>query len=170
MPSAFLFAANSAQSSASCSEEGGFGAVEVVVLNEFPDGFRYQIADGEPARNPFPDFRGRNIEPPLERAHAVRDEVRPAPEDDELDEPAQVADAMPRVELRHIVLADEVHDRLARMALADFLDRLDGETRPRAMQLQVILQKAVLPRDRRRDHGAADRGRRRGAIELVRRD
>src|SRR3954471_22814341 len=64
--SAFLLAALSAHKSASCSGGMGTAPVELILLDDATDSFRYQILYREPACNAFSDFCARKIEPPFE--------------------------------------------------------------------------------------------------------
>ena len=95
--------------------------------------------------------------------------VRATAKDHELRETAQVVDAPPGVEFAQVVRADEVVEPRAGEFGGDALDGVDAEARARALEFRVIEDKARLISERGGEHGAAQRGGRGRARELVRR-
>ncbi len=99
MSSAFLSAAMPAQSWANCSEVMRGLLVELMAFNDRSDTFGNEIADGRPARNPLADFGGGEVDAPKQARKRMRPRLVTAAEDDEPDEPPEVVDAMPGLEL-----------------------------------------------------------------------
>ena len=131
------------------------------------DWLRDQITDGLTGGNSRADLRGRDVDPPTERGEGVRAVIFTPAEDDELDERAQIVDAAPGVELRHIVVADEVVQFGLGMAGAHLLHGVDGEARPFTMDFLIVHDEAWFILHGRAEHLVTQRRRDWLGVQLV---
>lgn len=136
-------------------------------LDEFAHGLRHQITDGLPAGNPRADLRRRDIDPAAERRERVGAVIFATAEDDELNQRTEVIDAPPGVELRHVVVADEIMQLGFGIARAHLLHRIDREARPLAMDFLIIHKEARLVLDCCAEHFVTQRRGYRPSVQLV---
>ncbi len=134
--------------------------VKVMGGDKGAHGLRNEIADGFAARNSLADFRGGDVDPPGEGAERAG---RPGsgiatPENDELDETAQVLAAAPGVQFPQVVGTDQIVDPGLGMGGADALHGIDGEAGAGAGQLGIVQGEAGFIGEGGGEHLAAQGG------------
>lgn len=138
--------------------------------NDLLDGWRYEIANRLPTRNPVSDIGRGNVDHAADaRVGRGRDFLGPV-ENHELDVPIEILEAMPGPEPGQLICSQEQNEFSPGILGGDALDRVDGIRWGRAFELALVQDKPGFICKRGLQHLEAPRDACGSVVRFMRRD